>query len=288
MEYYAEHQPAHGSIPSRFLIWSNERRRKLPPAGGPTADPSPDRWQEIIAHRSDTLIESVEAFRDFLLVHERRDGLPHFRLSAPDGRSGVRPIAFPEPVYTASLSDSTKRLPRSNQPGLRPPTTCASSTVRRHAHSTVEVERWASRRLERPQAAAHPQRLRSVAVRTRRTGRHCARRHAVPMLGGLSQGHAARREQPAAPLRLRLLRLQHGGGLPHRSAQPARSRGDLRAGARARRQRTGPRLVRAGAAAPQAQLVYGPDRLRRGTDRGGLHHAGSGWRSAAAAPAGCW
>ena len=58
------------------------------------------RIAEAIAHRADTLIEDVGAFRDHLVVYERQGGLKRIRISAPDGVSNARYVAFPEPVYT--------------------------------------------------------------------------------------------------------------------------------------------------------------------------------------------
>ena len=95
LEYYVEH---HGD---RFLIRTNDggaENFKLMEA--PATDPSKSHWREAIAHRADTLIEDVGAFRDHLVVYERQGGLKRIRISAPDGVSDVRYVAFPEPVYT--------------------------------------------------------------------------------------------------------------------------------------------------------------------------------------------
>ncbi|HSH80555.1 MAG TPA: prolyl oligopeptidase family serine peptidase, partial [Herpetosiphonaceae bacterium] len=94
MEYYVEH---HGD---RFLIRSNEQAENFKLMEAPVASPTKSHWREVIPHRADTLIEDVRAFHDHLVVYERTQGLKQIRISAPDGRTHVHHVAFPEPVYT--------------------------------------------------------------------------------------------------------------------------------------------------------------------------------------------
>jgi oligopeptidase B len=95
MEYSVAH---HGEL---FYIVTNDAGAlnfKLMTA--PVANPGKANWREMIAHRSDTLIESVDLFADYLIVYERQAVLQQIRISAPSGQD-ARYIAFPEPVYTA-------------------------------------------------------------------------------------------------------------------------------------------------------------------------------------------
>lgn len=39
-----------------------------------------DHWQEVIAHREDTLLEGIELFKDYLVLEERSKGLTHIRV----------------------------------------------------------------------------------------------------------------------------------------------------------------------------------------------------------------
>jgi oligopeptidase B len=60
-----------------------------------------DQWEEILAHREDTLVEGVDAFRDFIVVYERIRGVKNIRII--DVISGSdHCIDFQEPVYTVS------------------------------------------------------------------------------------------------------------------------------------------------------------------------------------------
>jgi oligopeptidase B len=67
----------------------------------PIDDPRPERWQELIAHRDDVMLEDVDVFADHYVVHERADGL--LRLRVTDlGRGDTHHVVFPEPTYEVS------------------------------------------------------------------------------------------------------------------------------------------------------------------------------------------
>ena len=100
VEYYVDH---HGD---RFLIRSNEQAENFKLMAAPASAPARTNWQEVIPHRSDTLIEEVSAFSDHLVLYERRGGLRHLRLSAPDGVSHVHYVSFPDAVYTFSATEN--------------------------------------------------------------------------------------------------------------------------------------------------------------------------------------
>ena len=94
LEYFAEHHD------DRFLVWTNEEapNSRLMEARLSHLD-RPD-WREIIPHRPDTLLDEVSAFAEHLVVYERAAGAKQIRISAPDGTSGVRYVAFPDPIYS--------------------------------------------------------------------------------------------------------------------------------------------------------------------------------------------
>jgi oligopeptidase B len=94
LEYYAEH---HGDS---FFIIANENAKNFKLLRAPVSAPGKANWVEVIPHREDTLIENVNAFRDYLVLEERRGGLKQLRISGPDGVSNARYVEFPEPAYT--------------------------------------------------------------------------------------------------------------------------------------------------------------------------------------------
>src|SRR4029450_7375518 len=67
----------------------------------PLGDPRPERWQELIAHRDDVMLEDVDVFAGHYVVHERADGLIRLRL-ADLGGGDSHHVEFPEPAYEVS------------------------------------------------------------------------------------------------------------------------------------------------------------------------------------------
>jgi oligopeptidase B len=93
IEYYVTHHS------NRFLIRTNENAQNFKLMKTPVSAPSRENWIEVLPHRADDFLENVEAFANFLVLSERRDGLAQRRISAPDGVTDVHYISFPEPVY---------------------------------------------------------------------------------------------------------------------------------------------------------------------------------------------
>lgn len=59
-----------------------------------------ESWEEVIAHRADTLIENVDIFKDFLVVSERRNGLNQIRIMRWDNTDDYY-LPFDNETYTA-------------------------------------------------------------------------------------------------------------------------------------------------------------------------------------------
>lgn len=66
------------------------------------ADPDPDRWADLVAHRPGVRLEDVDVFRDHLVLSERTGGRTQVRLADPTTGEGDV-LAFDEDVYTAGL-----------------------------------------------------------------------------------------------------------------------------------------------------------------------------------------
>ena len=67
----------------------------------PVADPRPEGWQELIAHRDDVMLEDVDVFAGHYVVHERADGLIRLRITEL-GSGATHHVEFPEPTYEVS------------------------------------------------------------------------------------------------------------------------------------------------------------------------------------------
>ncbi len=95
-EYYLDHA---GDL---FYVHTNSGGRNFRLMTAKTSDPSRDKWKEIVAHRDDVMLEGVEAFKDHLVLKERRDGLPRLRITDLQGKGGHE-VELPEPVFTVSF-----------------------------------------------------------------------------------------------------------------------------------------------------------------------------------------
>jgi oligopeptidase B len=61
-----------------------------------------ESWEEVIPHRENTLLESVEMFKEFLVLEERTDGLAHIRVTRWD-KAEEHYLEFPDPTYSAGV-----------------------------------------------------------------------------------------------------------------------------------------------------------------------------------------
>ena len=67
----------------------------------PVRDPRRERWEELIAHRDDVMLEDVDVFAEHYVTHERVEGLVRLRVTAL-GSGETHEIDFPEPTYDVS------------------------------------------------------------------------------------------------------------------------------------------------------------------------------------------
>ncbi len=92
IEYY----PDQGG--DNFYLRINDTGRNFRLVSVPISTLSKDSWTEIIPYRKDTMLEDMDFFKDFYVVEEWTDGLPHLRVvQHADGSS--KTIAVPDPTY---------------------------------------------------------------------------------------------------------------------------------------------------------------------------------------------
>ncbi len=94
-EYSVDHQG------DRFVIRTNDSHKNTRLATAPADDPGEKAWAPLVDASDSHYIMSFKAFRGFVAVEERIDGLDRIRLIDGDGESSY--ISFPEPAYTVSL-----------------------------------------------------------------------------------------------------------------------------------------------------------------------------------------
>ncbi len=137
VEYYVEHHP------DRFFIRTNEGAENFKLMEAPLSDPSKENWRDVLPHRSDVLVEEIDAFKDFLVIYERQAGLQRLRISSPDGVSGVHYVEFPDPVYTftpAANPEFDTRYVRFEYSSLVTPRSTIDYEMGRHSWEVRKVQ----------------------------------------------------------------------------------------------------------------------------------------------------
>lgn len=101
IEYDVEH---HGDY---FYIRCNDTGRNFRLMRTPIAMTTHQHWQEILPHRADVALESVEYFKDYSVRCERQQGLMQLLIShLPTGAEHA--IRFPEPTYSLSVEPNAE------------------------------------------------------------------------------------------------------------------------------------------------------------------------------------
>ncbi|MFN0097245.1 MAG: S9 family peptidase [Gemmatimonadaceae bacterium] len=81
-----------------FYITTNWNAKNFKVMRASFDDPAPQNWTEWLPYRADVFVEGTLAFKDFLVVMERRGGLRQLRVT--DLGSGVpHDVSFPEAAY---------------------------------------------------------------------------------------------------------------------------------------------------------------------------------------------
>ena len=97
-EYSVDHQG------DRFVIRTNDTHKNSRLATAPEDDPTEKLWMPLVDASDSHYIRGFAAFKDFITVQERIDGLDHVRLIDRAGESTY--IPFPESAYTAHLGNN--------------------------------------------------------------------------------------------------------------------------------------------------------------------------------------
>ena len=259
-----------------FYIRTNKGCRNYRVVTAPMADPGQANWKEMTPCRDDVMIEDVSLFADYGVFSEREDGLP--RLRVMDFASGASyRLDFPEAIYDAYITNNCRV--RHQGAALRLPVLHdAADRVRlRHGDPCAQA----------PEADRGPRRLRPVALRLGAALRDGRRRHEGPDLGRLPQGLRRRRQGPAAPDGLRLLRRAVGRGIQLEPRQPARPRRRLRRRPHPRRRRPRQEVARPGADDVEEEHLHRLHRRGRGPRRRQVHVEGPPRDRGRLAPAAC-
>lgn len=95
----ADHEYAVDHGGDRLWIRTNGNgARNFRVVTAPLDAPGPEHWTEVVPHREDVVLEDLDVFADYWVLHERVDGLPRLRVTGlADG--AAHHIEFAEPAY---------------------------------------------------------------------------------------------------------------------------------------------------------------------------------------------
>ncbi|MFX0013677.1 MAG: S9 family peptidase [Promethearchaeota archaeon] len=93
MEYYVQHQKGN------FIIRTNDGAENFQLMKTSVSNPRKTNWEEIVPHRESVFLRDFEVFEDFLVLHEREDGMTKIRV-IDQKRDQDHYLDFPDPVYT--------------------------------------------------------------------------------------------------------------------------------------------------------------------------------------------
>jgi oligopeptidase B len=87
----------------KFYIRTNYQAKNFRLMETPINKTTKENWKEIIPHRDDVLLQQFEIFKDFLVINEQKNGLPHLRIMRWD-KKGEHYLDFGEEAYTAYIA----------------------------------------------------------------------------------------------------------------------------------------------------------------------------------------
>jgi oligopeptidase B len=84
----------------QFLVRTNWEAKNFRLMSAPLNHTTREYWKELIPNRSDVLLESIEPFKNFWVINERKEGLTQLRIrEMPSGQEHY--LDFGEPAYMA-------------------------------------------------------------------------------------------------------------------------------------------------------------------------------------------
>src|SRR6266446_7316093 len=95
IEYDVDHHGDH------LYLRINDTGRNFRLVSAPIAHLKPEHWQELVPHRPDVMLEDIDLFQHYRVLHERDKGLGQLVITALDSGDTHR-IAFDEPAYSLS------------------------------------------------------------------------------------------------------------------------------------------------------------------------------------------
>ncbi len=95
-----DHEYGIAHYKNHFFITTNKDAKNFRLMRTPVENTTSENWEEIIPHHDSILLESIEIFKNHLVVEERKNGLTHLRVIKWNTKE-EHYIDFGEPAYTA-------------------------------------------------------------------------------------------------------------------------------------------------------------------------------------------
>lgn len=91
------------ALADKFLIRTNWNAKNFRLMECPLDKTDSSHWKELIPHREDVLLQSIEEFKDFIVINERKDGLVKMRVRNLNSNA-EHYIDFGEAAYAANFN----------------------------------------------------------------------------------------------------------------------------------------------------------------------------------------
>lgn len=88
-----------------FYILNNGDAKNFKVSVCPNDKTSRENWSDLLAHRDSVLVESLEVFRNWLVIKEREDALPRLRV-INRATSDAHLVKFDDPAYVTDFGDN--------------------------------------------------------------------------------------------------------------------------------------------------------------------------------------
>jgi oligopeptidase B len=88
-----------------YIITNTDGAKNFKLMRTPLTSTSRSNWEEVIPHRADVLLEGMEAFKDYFVLSERKDGLNQIRVLRWD-KTDDHYIGFQDPAYSAYVGEN--------------------------------------------------------------------------------------------------------------------------------------------------------------------------------------
>ena len=93
----------------KFYIKTNYRAKNFRLVATPVSQTTKEHWKEVIPHRQDVLLQYIEIFKNYLVVSERKNGLPQIRIIPwEDGEEHY--IDFREETFYSYVSSNNREF----------------------------------------------------------------------------------------------------------------------------------------------------------------------------------